>query len=76
MNRFDWAIAGLGAGPEVVAGGVSMGVDVAVALADVDERVALVDEGGREALAKRCLTLLDPQDTGRCASDSRKRRQT
>jgi dienelactone hydrolase len=38
----DWAIAELGAGPEVVAGGVSMGGDVAVALAGVDERVARV----------------------------------
>jgi uncharacterized protein len=38
----DWAIAELGAGPEVVAGGVSMGGDVAVALAGVDERVAAI----------------------------------
>jgi dienelactone hydrolase len=38
----DWAIANLDAGSEVVAGGVSMGGDVAVALAGVDKRVTRV----------------------------------
>ena len=42
LRVLDWAVAELGAGPEVVAGGVSMGGDVAVALAGVDERVARV----------------------------------
>ena len=42
LRVIDWATAELGAGPEVVAGGVSMGGDVAVALAGVDERVGRV----------------------------------
>src|SRR5215204_3918657 len=42
LRVIDWAIAELGAGPEVVAGGVSMGGDVAVVLAGVDEQVAAI----------------------------------
>ena len=38
----DWAMADLHAGPEVVAGGVSMGGDVAVALAGIDNRITRV----------------------------------
>ena len=42
LRVVDWAIAELEASPEVVAGGVSMGGDVAVALAGVDKRVMRV----------------------------------
>jgi dienelactone hydrolase len=42
LRVVDWAIAELEASPEVVAGGISMGGDVAVALAGVDERVMRV----------------------------------
>jgi dienelactone hydrolase len=42
LRVVDWAIANLDAGSEVVAGGVSMGGDVAVALAGVDKRVTRV----------------------------------
>jgi uncharacterized protein len=42
LRVVDWAMAELKAGPEVVAGGVSMGGDVAVALAGTDERVMRV----------------------------------
>jgi hypothetical protein len=38
----DWAMATLGSGPGVVAGGVSVGGDVAVALAGIDQRVSRV----------------------------------
>src|SRR6266508_3223777 len=38
----DWAMADLHAGPEVVAGGVSMGGDVAVALVGIDNRITRV----------------------------------
>jgi len=36
LRVIDWAMATLDTGPEVVAGGVSMGGDVAVALAGID----------------------------------------
>lgn len=42
LRVVDWAAAELGAGPRVVAGGVSMGGDIAVALAGIDERVERV----------------------------------
>jgi hypothetical protein len=42
LRVFDWAITTFGTGPEVVAGGVSMGGDIAVALAGVDTRVTRV----------------------------------
>lgn len=42
LRVLDWATTNLGSGPEVVAGGVSMGGDVAVALAGIDKRVTRV----------------------------------
>src|SRR5689334_23306534 len=42
LRVVDWALARLGATAPVVAGGVSMGGDIAVALAGVDERVTRV----------------------------------
>jgi dienelactone hydrolase len=42
MRVLDWAAAELGTGDEMVAGGVSMGGDVSVALAGVDDRVGRV----------------------------------
>jgi dienelactone hydrolase len=42
LRVIDWATATLDSGPEVVAGGVSMGGDVAVALAGIDQRVSRV----------------------------------
>jgi dienelactone hydrolase len=42
LRVIDWAMGELGVGPLVVAGGVSMGGDVAVALAGIDKRVARV----------------------------------
>lgn len=42
LRVVDWAMSELGAGPQVVAGGVSMGGDAAVALAGIDKRVARV----------------------------------
>ena len=42
LRVVDWAMAELEVGSEVVAGGVSMGGDVAVALAGIDERVTRV----------------------------------
>jgi dienelactone hydrolase len=42
LRVVDWALAELGAGPDVVAGGVSMGGDVAVALAGADRRIGRV----------------------------------
>lgn len=42
LRVIDWAIGELAAGPEVVAGGVSMGGDVAVALGGIDRRVSRV----------------------------------
>jgi len=42
LRVVDWAMADLHAGPEVVAGGVSMGGDVAVALAGIDNRITRV----------------------------------
>jgi uncharacterized protein len=42
LRVIDWATETLGTGAEVVAGGVSMGGDIAVALAGIDARVAQV----------------------------------
>jgi dienelactone hydrolase len=42
LRVIDWAMETLQAGPEVVAGGVSMGGDVAVALVGVDQRITRV----------------------------------
>jgi uncharacterized protein len=42
LRVVDWAVATLDVGGEVVAGGVSMGGDVAVALAGIDQRVSRV----------------------------------
>lgn len=42
LRVIDWALDALGAGPTVVAGGISMGGDVAVALAGVDPRISCV----------------------------------
>jgi uncharacterized protein len=42
LRVVDWAMATLDTGPEVVAGGVSMGGDVAVALTGVDKRISRV----------------------------------
>ena len=42
MRVLDWTAAELGTGDDIVAGGVSMGGDVSVALAGVDDRVARV----------------------------------
>lgn len=42
LRVVDWALERFGAGPRVVAGGVSMGGDVAVALAGADPRVSRV----------------------------------
>jgi uncharacterized protein len=42
LRVLDWAMTKFGAGPEVVAGGVSMGGDVAVALAGIDRRITRV----------------------------------
>lgn len=42
LRVLDWAAETLYTGPEVVAGGVSMGGDIAVALAGIDRRVARV----------------------------------
>lgn len=42
LRVLDWVIGELGAGPRVVAGGVSMGGDVAVALGGIDRRVERV----------------------------------
>jgi uncharacterized protein len=39
LRVFDWAIEALGVGPEGVAGGISMGGDIAIALAGIDHRV-------------------------------------
>jgi dienelactone hydrolase len=42
LRVLDWTIAELGLSDEVVAGGVSMGGDIAVALAGIDDRVGRV----------------------------------
>lgn|SRR5829696_2246669 len=42
LRVVDWAMANLGTGPEVVAGGVSMGGDIAVALVGIDKRITRV----------------------------------
>lgn len=42
LRALDWAMAEFDTGPEVVAGGVSMGGDIAVALAGIDQRVTRV----------------------------------
>ena len=42
LRVIDWAVDEFRVGPEVVAGGVSMGGDVAVALARIEERVTRV----------------------------------
>lgn len=42
LRVVDWARQTLAVGPEVVAGGVSMGGDIAVALAGIDQRITRV----------------------------------
>lgn len=42
LRNIDWAIKEHGVSPDVVAGGVSMGGDISVALAGVDQRVTRV----------------------------------
>jgi uncharacterized protein len=42
LRVIDWAVEELGAGPQVVTGGVSMGGDIAVAVAGIDRRVTRV----------------------------------